>query len=417
MTGQQPPADSWPNGHILPNPGQAGDRNSLGRRVSRFERVAGTEILQPTMLEIASGVVLGQLSTSGQSAPRDPSLSPMRALEMAVLPALTRPPCRVSFSGGMDSSFVLAVAGRVARQYGLPAPIPVTWRFSNAPRAQESAWQDKVVADLKLDDWQILHADDDLDLIGPVGRRMLTRYGVRHPVNSHLHLPLLELSQGGSLLTGWGGDQVLTGWRRRRRTINAAVRAGVPDMLAATVIHRRRDPYPWLRASASRDVYRRVRSERRYERLATAERLNWQLRRRDVLMTNAGLAAVANDLDVRLTHPLLDRVFVDSLCRKFADRPGLSRSEILTSIAAGQLPESATAQRPKAHFLEVFLREPTRQFAKSWNGEGVDTALVDPDALQRLWSQWPIPPQTAGLIQHLWLSSVGSYGIASSPPS
>src|ERR1700712_343258 len=107
MTGQQPPADSCPNGHIPPNPGQAGDRNSLDRRVSRFERVAGTEILQPTMLEIASGVVLGQLLTSGQSAPRDPSLSPMRALEMAVLPALTRPPCRVSFSGGMDSSFVL----------------------------------------------------------------------------------------------------------------------------------------------------------------------------------------------------------------------------------------------------------------------------------------------------------------------
>jgi hypothetical protein len=157
--------------------------------------------------------------------------------------------------------------------------------------------------------------------------------------------------------------------------------------------------------------------ERRYERLATAERLDWQLRRRDVLMANAGLAAVAKDLDARLIHPLLDRDFVGSLCRQFADRAGPSRSEILASIAAGELPESATALRPKAHFLEVFLREPTRQFAMSWDGAGVDTALVNPAVLQRLWSHWPIPPQTAGLIQHLWLSSNGNDGDAIPPPT
>src|SRR3954462_4675544 len=113
-------------------------------------------------------------------------------------------------------------------------------------------------------------------------------------------------------------------------------------------------------------------------------------------MANAGLAAIPADLNVRLICPLLDRGFGDSLGRQFGDRSGFSRSEILARIAAGRLPESATAPRPKAHFLEVFLREPTREFARSWDGEGVDTSVVDSDVLQQLWSHWPIRPLTAG---------------------
>ncbi len=202
-------------------------------------------------------------------------LSPLPALEAAILPALTRPPCLVSFSGGMDSSFVLSVATRLARQQGLPDPVPVTWRFIGAPRALESDWQDTVVADLKIDDRHILTADDDLDLIGPVARRTLTRYGVRYPVNSHLHVPLVEMASGGSLLTGWGGDQVLTGWRPEPRPkLSGVLRAKVPDRLVAVARQHRDDPFPWLHRSVSRELIRDIRAERRREPLSLAERLD-----------------------------------------------------------------------------------------------------------------------------------------------
>ncbi len=129
-----------------------------------------------------------------------------------------------------------------------------------------------------------------------------------------------------------------------------------------------------------------------------------------MVLANTGLAEVAADQDVQLIHPLLDRGFVASLASEFADRPTLSRSEILTGISGGVFPDSATAVRPKAHFLEVFLREPTREFTRTWDGQGADPALVDRDALRRLWAQWPIPPGTYGLVQQLWLRSIDRDG-------
>ncbi|MGH3092626.1 MAG: hypothetical protein ACRDOG_09935, partial [Gaiellaceae bacterium] len=76
---------------------------------------AGAVGLSP--LEIAAGVVFG--SERRRSLPRT-RRSPRHSLEDAVRPALLRPPCAVSFSGGRDSSLVLAVAAHVARSDGLP---------------------------------------------------------------------------------------------------------------------------------------------------------------------------------------------------------------------------------------------------------------------------------------------------------
>ncbi len=373
---------------------------------SETTKMIEPETLEPSMLEIASNVVLGVADARGPSVSPEPMPRPLAALQAAILPAVARPPCLVSFSGGMDSSFVLSVATKLAREQGLPDPVPVTWRFIGAPRAQESSWQDSVVADLKIVDWHILTADDDLDLIGPVARRMLTRYGVRYPVNSHLHVPLLEMAHGGSLLTGWGGDQVLTGWRPSRRPkMGSALRAKVPDRLVAVARQHRDDPFPWLRRSVSRELIRDVRAERRRDSWSPAERLDHAVISRDVVLANAGLAEVAADQQVHLIHPFLDQVFVASLRSALSDRATLSRSEILRGVSGGAFPDSSTAARPKAHFHEVFFREPTREFTRTWDGQGADATRVDRDALRRLWAQWPIPLGTAGLVQQLWLRS------------
>lgn len=370
--------------------------------------MADSAVLRPTPLEIASGVVPGRLRTPPAAHPPTvTALTALTALERSVLPALHRPPCLVSFSGGVDSSFVLAVAARVARRDGLPAPVPVTWRFTGAPRAEESSWQERVVAALPVEDWPRLHADDDLDLIGPVAQRVLTRYGVLHPVNVHLHLPIIELAAGGSLLTGVGGDQILSGWRRPGpRPAAPTLRARLPGRLVASGRQRRgQDPFPWLHPAVSRRVFRTYRAQIRSEPRRIGRRIGWHAQRRDLLMSCSSLHSVAADHHVRVVNPLLDPQFLAALREEVGGARGLTRCALLAAIAGRALPAAATAPRPKARFLEVFLRAPTRDFARSWDGRGAEVSLVNAAALGELWSRWPIPAGTAGLVQQLWLST------------
>src|SRR5262245_7497196 len=101
-----------------------------------------------TPLETATGLVNGIVR---QPRLPDERGTPLAALEEAVLPALARPPCVVSFSGGRDSSAVLGVAVRAARRHGLDLPIPTTNRFPSAPGSNEDEWQESVIAHLGLD--------------------------------------------------------------------------------------------------------------------------------------------------------------------------------------------------------------------------------------------------------------------------
>ena len=359
-----------------------------------------------TGLERHSGVLVGRDHTVGRSVP-PPTESPLAALERAVLPALRRTPCLVSFSGGLDSSFVLAVAARVARREGLPPPIPCTWRFVDAPRADESAWQEDVITALNLRDWLQWHADDDLDLVGPVAQRLLTRHGPRHPANLHLHLPIVEQAAGGSLLTGVGGDQILTGWRRRpvsppgvRRRLHAAA----PASVRAAVRQRRDDPFPWLHPAASRQVLTGLLGERDAEPHRFGRRVVWHTARRDLRTTCANLDLIAADSDVLTVNPLVDPGFVSALAQRYRRHGPAERAALLTEIGAGELPQVVTAPRPKAHFLEVFLRAPTRALVTGWDGDGLDPGLVDVPALRNVWSRWPIPGATAALVQQVWSS-------------
>ncbi|MFC8849784.1 MULTISPECIES: asparagine synthase-related protein [unclassified Micromonospora] len=363
----------------------------------------------PTAYELATGLVQGMDPDAVHLPPPtpDPATTPLAALEASVLPALRRPPCVLSFSGGLDSSLVLAVTARVARREGLPDPVPVTWRFRGAPRAEESSWQDEVIGALGLrGTWQVLTADDDLDLVGPVAGRFLHRYGLRHPLNLHLHLPIVELAAGGSLLTGVGGDQMLAGWRRPDpASVPAYLREAVGRARARLLGGQRSgtEVFPWLRPEAAQEILGTHRAEQRAEPDRLADRIAWHLRRRDLRMTMASFGLVAGDHDVTVGHPLLDARFVAALVGWAGRRRRPPRAELLAGIAAGELPAVVVAPRAKAHFLEVFLRAPTREFVRGWDGGGVDTDVVDPGRLRAVWARWPVPECTSGLVQHLWL--------------
>jgi asparagine synthase (glutamine-hydrolysing) len=139
----------------------------------------------------------------------------------------------VSFSGGRDSSAVLAVATAVARREGLPAPVPVTHRFPAAAETHESEWQEQVVAHLRLDDWVRIEAGGDLDCVGPVATESLRRHGLLWPCNAYFHVPILATATGGSLLTGVGGDEafVPSTWARALDVLGGGVRLRPRDPL------------------------------------------------------------------------------------------------------------------------------------------------------------------------------------------
>ena len=134
--------------------------------------------------------------------------SPRDAMERVVLGAVSRPPCVVGFSGGRDSSAVLAVAVHVARREGLPSPIPVTRVFADVPESDETEWQELVIRHLGITEWIREPIDDEMDVLGPLAQARLRRHGVLWSPLLHGDDYSLGHARGGSLLDGEGGDDV-----------------------------------------------------------------------------------------------------------------------------------------------------------------------------------------------------------------
>jgi asparagine synthetase B (glutamine-hydrolysing) len=367
----------------------AHDRD-VDRRSSPGAQKPGPRLSDPlelTSFEIASHIVLGQ--TPPRRLASSPScLDPLRALEAAVRPALGHPPCLVSFSGGQDSSLVLAVAARVAGRDGLPSPIPITWRFTGAPKAEESAWQEAVVAALGLADWVRLPAGDDLDWVGPISSAVLLRHGLLYPANAFFHAPLLEEASGGSLLTGVGGDEVLGRSRRPRRPWWLAKR-GAPGTR-----------FTWMRPRAAASIDRAVRRDRRRVPRVAERRPRWRAESRYLAMTCSSFSSMAGAAGTDVAHPLLDVGFLSALEASGLTAEGAgSRAVFLRALFADQLPEICLAPRSKATFQEVFWRDHTRAHVADWDGEGIDGTVVDTERLRDAWHRQPTGMYTALLLQ------------------
>ncbi len=368
-----------------------------------------------TSLEVSSGMVLGplrprrSLTGTAHNAPRrDNPPSVLSALESSIRPALHRPPCLVSFSGGTDSSVVLAVADRLARREGLPRPVPVSFHFTDAPQANEDAAQRDVIREVGTQDWQRVLVDDELDFLGPVARALLTRHGVLHPANAFLHQPLLDLARGGSLLTGVGGDQVLGGWQQVPSWRRPWFWPG-----RGSVGGRRAPDFAWLRPHAVRRVRLRLARELTHQPARFDRRVAWHLQRRNLRLGLTSLSRMAEATEVLCVSPLTDRGFVDALAAAggragFGPAGLASRLALVSSVFEG-LPPSVVARRQKARFGEVFWRGATGDFVKNWDGTGVDQALVDGDALARIWASDQPAGGTALLLQHCWLQGSRRY--------
>jgi asparagine synthase (glutamine-hydrolysing) len=390
--------------------------------------VTGPPPPQLTPLEIASGLVLARPGALPKLPRLDPGTTPRAALEAAILPALRCAPCLVSFSGGRDSSAVLAAAVAVARREGLPVPVPITYRFPAAAGTEESAWQEQVIAHLGLDDWMRVALTSELDAVGPVATSVIARHGLLWPCNTYFHDPVFEAASGGAVLTGIGGDEAFMGcaWDRALAVLQGRVRPAPRDVLrvgfalaptpvkAAFMRRWLPDLFPWLRADARREVEARIATDAAQEPLRHGRRLRRLLGSPALRAGLQGLQALAADWDVRLEHPLHDPRFLAALAAEPSRNRYRSRSESMEALIGDLLPPQVLRRSTKSHFSEVLWGETSLELATSWDGGGIDPELVDAERLRKIWVSAEPSTQTLTLLQSVWWTRARA-GAAPSP--
>ena len=377
--------------------------------------------LRPTPLEVAGMMVAGLDPETPPLPDPAPGVSPRQALEAAVLPALARPPCVVAFSGGRDSSLLLAVAAHVARREGLAPPVPLTLRFPQSPTAEESEWQELVIRHLGIGEWVRREIHDELDFVGPVAQRIMLRHGLLWPANLHFVAAPAEHASGGSLVTGVGGDRVLSSGpddalgRSRPRAVLRNVARGAFRSLPARAraphyARRVRGSAPWLRAPAVEALVARTLTQP-LEPGACDARLEHVHRERLHALVRHGVELLANDEDAQAVLPFLDTGFLASLARFLGPRGIGGRTALMDALGGDLLPERLVARQTKAVFPEAYCNRHTREFVQAWHGDGVDDTLVDAERLRALLGdgtdhRWL--GRTAILLQAAWLAKAGS---------
>lgn len=351
--------------------------------------------------------------------------SPRTALEELVLQALQRPPCVVDFSGGRDSSLVLALAAHVARREGLPLPVPLTKRFPLDPGSVEDHWQELVIDHLRLPDWQVSTLTDELDVVGERAQDFLRKYGMILPGRMYILVPSFEAARGGSRLSGEGGDEIL-GSRRAsfarfalespRGLSKASLRNAVginvaPWPIRAAMLWRRytsTEHLPrWIRPDVARKFIARLVLSEASEPLDWRSSLHWHLRQRRIDVHARNIRAIAADYDVVNVDPLLQPSFVSAWARCGGRWGFKSRTEAMTFLAQDLLPTQILARKVKTVYRTAYFTGTARNFVKTWDGTGLDEEIVDPHAVREEWlSEYPAST-SFGLLQAAWLSQQG----------
>ena len=373
--------------------------------------------LRPRPLEIVTSLPFGTDEESTRLPIRG-AATPQLAIEAVIRDALSRSPCAVSFSGGRDSSAVLATAAAVARREGLPLPVPITLRFPHAPGSHESDWQEQVVRHLELPDWERIELTSELDLIGPVAQAGLRRHGLLWPPFSHFHVPIFERATGRTVLTGIGGDEVVSrgalGWLRGRpRTwVGRSNLRTVAVVLAPEAVRRRvfareaQVRFPWLHHHVEADVTRRRNAwrARSPDRWDAGIAQYWRTRYTAIQV--ATLEQLASDAGTEVVNVFVEPSVVGAMARHFGFRGPSDRTSAMRELFGSVLPDAVVTRRGKAFFDEAYLGERSCRFAASWDGGGIDETLVDPARLAAHWRAGRPDVRSSSLLQHAWLASI-----------
>ncbi len=340
-----------------------------------------------------------------------------------LLTALQRPPCLISFSGGRDSSALLALGVALARREGLPDPVPATLIFPNSAEADESAWQARVLGHLGVTgDWVRLRFTDELDAVGPVAQRALKRHGLLWPFNLHFHLPILEAATGGSLVTGFGGDEVARSSstiraerilaNRRISQLGDLVSVGYrlsPTSLRFAADFARCSPelnhITWLTPRGALAVRAGLAAEWASVPMGWSQILrDWIWRSRYYRICKENFAVMGSALDVHTYHPFVEAPVLQSLAEA-APFAGIgTRADLLEALVGDLLPAEVVKRPTKGTFTDPLWTATARAFAQTWSGQGIDERFVDPERLRAAWLGEERSLLCTTLLQAAWLA-------------
>jgi hypothetical protein len=366
-------------------------------------------------LEIAGGWVSGY---EPQPFPAGVHDEPRRVLDRMLLPWLERSPCLIAFSGGRDSSVLLAGAVALARRESMPEPVPITLSYPGVAQTLEGEWQRLVLDHLGVRARIVLTVHDEHDPLGPVGVPVLRRYGVVWPPNFTPTWRLLDQARGGVLLTGEGGDELfghtritpLTNVLRRRGRVprvmyRDSLHALAPAAIRRRVAMRRRYVLPWLRPEAEDLLSRRATADAAAFALH-AGRNTWQFAvRRSARLSYRTMRTMGADIGTTYVQVFAEPELVASVAATGGFWGWTGRTATMRALFSDLLPPQVLSRRTKAQFERAVFTGYSREFARTWSGDGVDQDLVDPEALRDVWlSDTPHAPSMS-LLQQAWLAT------------
>lgn len=406
--------------------------HAAGRQLPAAGRCAridprGSAAWTPSRSELATGLLHGSVPQPWPNTGE----SPRQALETLLARALASAPCVIGFSGGRDSSALLAAAVGVARREGLPLPVPATLEFAD-PATDERTWQEQLLRHLGVDDWVHLRFDDELDIVGPLAGAGLHRHGVLYPANAHLIVPMAQAARGGVVLTGVGGDDVFGAWpwwdlgelaaRRRRPRLGDSRRIAhllAPRGVRAEIRIRRESwlSLPWLPPAVRRPTALALAREISGAPAAWNARMRWAAQWRSWRGAVHSMALHGADHGARVEAPFLDPRYLSALARAGGRTGWGDRTATMRALFGGLLPEAFITRRTKAEFSAPLFGAHTKRFAASWDGAGLDPEWFDAAVLRRIWAT-PQPHSLSGLaLQAAWLHAETQGISAASAPT
>ncbi|WP_324649616.1 asparagine synthase-related protein [Georgenia sp. H159] len=377
-----------------------------------FERLSREELLLATPRSDGAGVA----DVAGPAT----GLTAREAIEEVLLEALAAPPCYVLFSGGRDSSALLALAVTLARQHALPLPVPVTVRHPHAPEADETWWQELVLEHLGLRHGVVLEFQHEQRLLSDAATGALRRHGPVWPEAVQLHGAIYRDLDPGTIVTGEGGDMLLSGRRTgalrdalalrrpRRRHLRRGLQAAQPGVARrrAARTHAGSGAPSWLRPPAVAAYVHDAVS-------ASVEPLRWDAATRALMYSRPMTVFIANveaaiaEYGSRPVTPFADGRVVEALAREAGPLGWGNRTALFRRLFPDVLPDRVLSRTSKAWFNSTRWGPEEREFARLWDGFGIDPEWVDPDELRAAWLVADPHPGADFLLHLAWAHTHG----------
>lgn len=370
--------------------------------------------------ENAFGFPFSDTTTEAELPPLrrgEPGSSPRAVLEELVRPAVERGGCIVLFSGGRDSSAMLALATHVARKIGADDPVPVTVRHPKAPLSDEREWQQAVIDHLALARHHVLEFDGEQSYLGSAAQSGLARHGLVWPSALQTHEAIYRHLDPGPMITGEGGDLVVAG--RRVTSVAAALRsrharsaasaladAAVPGRMRRRRVESGAPSWRWLTPEGARRLRARLAAEKP-EPLAWSRALPDLAGRRVARLGALNFVEAAKEFRLDVTNPFDEGAFIFALADVGGFRGIGDRTEVMRFLFSDLLPDAVLARTTKAAFNETRWRSGEREFARTWSGAGIDHDLVDAELLRAEWLSERPHPLASYAIQGAWLAENG----------